>query len=153
MKTIEYRFVDKSQWNVRGAFDDEPDKKQWRDEATGLPCLIVRGPSGALCGYVGVSQAHALYEKHYDAIDVAVHGGLTFSDHCQTGEHGVCHVVEDGEDDAIWWFGFDCAHVWDLTPAFVRAGALPHCDAYRDFTYVQNEVCGLAEQIYALSNG
>lgn len=53
METIEYRTVDKSKWGD-GPWQDEPDKKQWRDPETGLPCLIVRGPGGALCGYVGV---------------------------------------------------------------------------------------------------
>lgn len=48
MDTREYRTIDKSD----GEWKDEPDKIQWQDEATGFPCLIVRGPSGALCGYV-----------------------------------------------------------------------------------------------------
>ena len=34
----EYRTVDKSTW-ARGPWDTEPDKMQWRDEATGLDCL------------------------------------------------------------------------------------------------------------------
>lgn len=54
MERIEYRgVVDKSGW-ARGVWDSEPDKIQWQDAETGLPCLIVRGPVGALCGYVGV---------------------------------------------------------------------------------------------------
>ena len=41
METKEYRFVDKSDWD-RGPWDDEPDKVQWQDVATGLPCIAVR---------------------------------------------------------------------------------------------------------------
>lgn len=61
METIEYRTMDKSKWN-RGPWDSEPDKKQWQDEATGLPCLIVRNRMGALCGYVGVPESHPLFK-------------------------------------------------------------------------------------------
>lgn len=43
MKTIEYRTDDKSGWQP-GPWMNEPDKKQWQDPETGLPCLIVRRP-------------------------------------------------------------------------------------------------------------
>jgi len=82
MKTIEYRTQDKSTWEVRGEWDNEPDKVQWKDEATGLPCLIVRGPLGAWCGYVGVSEGHKFFGKDYDDVDADVHGGLTFAKGC-----------------------------------------------------------------------
>ena len=63
MKTMEYRTIDKSTWG-EGEWQNEPDKKQWQDEETNYPCLIVRSPvSGSLCGYVGVSEGHALFGK------------------------------------------------------------------------------------------
>jgi hypothetical protein len=66
MRTIEYRFVvDKSEWGD-GPWQSEPDKKQWQDEATGLPCMILRGPSGSWCGYVGVHPYHPAANLHYD---------------------------------------------------------------------------------------
>jgi hypothetical protein len=38
MNTIEYRnVVDKSTWG-EGPWNNEPDKAQWQDEATKLPC-------------------------------------------------------------------------------------------------------------------
>lgn len=46
-----------------GAWVDEPDKAQWQDETTGLPCLLVRNPGGALCGYVGVYPTHPYHGK------------------------------------------------------------------------------------------
>lgn len=79
MTTIEYRTVDKSQWGD-GPWQSEPDKKQWTGES-GLPCLIVRGPHGALNGYVGVPKGHPAYGEHYDSIDVRAHGGLTYASH------------------------------------------------------------------------
>lgn len=50
-----------------GEWDDEPDRMQWPDETTDLPCLAVRNPMGALCGYVGLSAGHPWYGKSYDA--------------------------------------------------------------------------------------
>ena len=81
MRTLEWRTKDKSAWGP-GPWQEEPDKRQWQDEATGLPCLIVRNNGGALCGYVGVPKGHPDHGKDYDAVDVDVHGGLTFADTC-----------------------------------------------------------------------
>lgn len=47
----------KGEWGD-GAWLNEPDKAQWLDAATGYPCLVARGPSGALCGYVGIPPEH-----------------------------------------------------------------------------------------------
>lgn len=86
-----------------GEWQNEPDKVQWIDEATGLNCLAVRNWSGAWCGYVGVDEKHPLYAKDYGACVrgcepdetgytacydhrpeglFSVHGGLTFSAFC-----------------------------------------------------------------------
>jgi hypothetical protein len=66
-----YSTVDKSTWDA-GAWMDEPDKVEWRDEATGLPCLAVRGPMGAWCGYVGVPPDHPDHGSDYDGVDAAI---------------------------------------------------------------------------------
>ena len=159
MERIEYRdVVDKSKW-ARGPWDNEPDKIQWKDEATGLPCLIVRSHvSGNLCGYVGVSSNHPLYEKRYQDQDLEVHGGLSYADKCMDGapeSDGICHIPGDGEPDHVWWFGFDCAHCFDKTPAIMRY--LPEFTSkhgitvtYRDVPYVENECRELAKQLKAL---
>ena len=109
VKRIEYHTIDKSGW-APGPWRDEPDKIQWRDEETGLPCLIVRAGAdlGHLCGYVGVLRDHPLYGLDYSHDLVAcvdAHGGITFTDTCRSGpeESSVCHVVESGEDDEVWW--------------------------------------------------
>jgi hypothetical protein len=66
MQEISYRdVVDKTGWGD-GPWQSEPDKKQWQDEATGLPCMILRGPSGSWCGYVGVHPYHPAANLHYD---------------------------------------------------------------------------------------
>lgn len=81
MEMIEYRWLDKSAWGD-GPWQSEPDKRQWPDEATGLPCLMVRGTSGSWCGYVGVVSTHPAYGQDSDKPDVEVHGGLTFAHGC-----------------------------------------------------------------------
>lgn len=96
-----------------GPWKDEPDRVSWTDEATGYPCLIVRGGVGALCGYVGVPPGHPFYGSHYDDVDVDVHGGLTYAASCHGG---ICHDPPPGEDDSRWWLGFDCGHWDDGTP-------------------------------------
>lgn len=106
-----------------GPWDNEPDKVSWTDPATGRPCLIVRGPIGALCGYVAVDPGHPLHGAGYDEVPDevhdAAHGGLTFADACAHSEdeaHGICHVPQPGQPEDVWWFGFDCAHHMDLVP-------------------------------------
>lgn len=98
-----------------GPWDSEPDFRQWLDKKSGLPCLIVRNRYGALCGYVGVSKGHPAFEvDRSDLGDLDAHWGVTYTDHCAGG---ICHTVEPGEDDNVWWIGFDCAHAFDLVPA------------------------------------
>jgi len=97
-----------------GPWNNEEDHAVWIDEITGLDCMINRGPSGALCGYVGVGPDHPAYGKHYDDVPVEVHGGLTYGAACR-GE--ICHVPAEGREHDIWWLGFDCAHYNDLAPA------------------------------------
>lgn len=150
MKTIEYRTDDKSNWPP-GPWHEEPDKKQWQDEETGYPCLIVRNRFGALCGYVGVPEGHRYHGQDYYAPDVDCHGGLTYADHCQEGieeSHGICHLAEG--EDKVWWFGFDCAHLYDICPA--RKSEFQEWESrYRDFGYVTREVASLARQLKGLS--
>jgi len=150
MQTIEYRTFDKSSWGA-GPWQNEPDKKQWQDAATGYPCLIVRNDMGALCGYVGVAKSHPNFEQDYDKPDVTVHGGLTFASRCQEQQNeceGICHKT-DGPDD-VWWFGFDCLHASDSSPP-IRDGLTPFdYGVYRDIAYVTAEIESLAAQLKEL---
>lgn len=144
MRTLEWTTINKSNW-PRGQWDNEPDKKQWLDQKTGYPCLIKRTDfSGHLCGYVGVSEGHPAFNKYYADVPVNVHGGLTYSDFCmdvQDESKGICHSVEKGENDRVWWLGFDCAHLYDEAPN------KHHYGVYRDFSYVTNEIESLAKQL------
>ena len=153
METKEYRTIDKTDW-LRGEWDTEPDKAQFTDEKTGLPCLIVRALSGALCGYVGVPEGHPYFGKNfYDVYDITqeleVHGGLTFSDFCAHSpdeSRGICHVPAPGEPDRVWWLGFDCAHGGDAIPAYHHK-IKDYMNIYRSFAYVKRQCEKLAQQI------
>jgi hypothetical protein len=122
----------------KGPWSNEPRKIQWVDASTGLPCLIVRNPVGALCGYTGVYAGHPFHKVEYSQCTVKcgkdycydhspeaqlqVHGGITFSEACAHSEDesdGICHIPEPGTSDDVWWFGFDCAHGGDLIPGMM----------------------------------
>ena len=177
METKEYRTIDKSIY-PKGPWTDEPDKVQWPDPATGLPCLAVRQPRyGNWCGYVGVAPGHPLhgvpaYADAENGIErgandvVSAHGGITFTDVCMAeGDEAqrVCHVPGPGEPEHVWWIGFDCAHCYDFSPfrATIMAevsedkekmhrlfGPNPH-EIYRDLDYVKRECAELAAQLRA----
>lgn len=154
MKT--WTTIDKSKWPERGEWDNEPDKAYWVDHDTELDCLIVRNHHlGFLCGYVGVNKDHPFFQIPYynwsSFID-DVNGGLTYSDFCQNTEDesiGICHKPEKGRDKNIWWFGFDCGHHWDISPAYQKSEIFNIYGAtYKNFQFVKNEVEKLAAQLY-----
>ncbi len=150
METKTWAWIDKKDWGD-GPWQDEPDKIQWEDEATKLPCLIRRNNrAGNLCGYVGVPEGHLWFGKKYGAIDADVHGGLTFADECQEEdkEHGICHVEEDGIKR--YWLGFDCGHSGDFAPG-MRSLNFPGFPGfsvtYKTVEYVKQECADLARQV------
>jgi len=151
--------VDKSDWGD-GAWQDEPDKVQWIDEATDLDCMIKRNAHlGNWCGYVAVPPGHPWHGLPCDDVDadVEVHGGLTYGSACQEDvpeAEGICHVPAPGRAADVWWFGFDCGHFMDLMPGLIareRQMGFPVPPAlllaYRDVAYVRAECSALAAQL------
>lgn len=149
--------VDRTGW-PSGPWDDEPDRLEWVDESTGLSCLMLRHPdTGHWCGYVAVPESHSLYGKDYneaheaEVFDIRVHGGLTFAG----ADRGAIRRDSEIEElEAVWWFGFDCAHAWDFSPGretlLKRAGVAwtPSSDLeYRDQRYTWRECTRLASQL------
>lgn len=135
-----------------GPWANEADKTVWVDPETDLDCMTHRNGGGALCGYVGVGPEHPLHGRDYEAPEVTVHGGLTFASACQEDPEGICHVPEPGREENVWWFGFDCAHLYDLCPSYNRGTnpLLDSYDVYRDMEYVVAEVESLARQLKAM---
>jgi hypothetical protein len=157
-------YIDRSRW-ASGPWDNEPDRVEWRDEATGLPCLLRRGNPhiGAWCGYVAMPPGHPWHGAEYDDIDVRVHGGLTFSGPCDEGDgtDRICHVPLPGESDNVWWLGFDCGHGMDLKPGMaafeaemeqtygpqlIRAMSTLRGEVYRDLDYARRQCELIAQQ-------
>lgn len=152
MEPVESRYVDKTSWGP-GPWQEESDKVEWRHPDNGLPCLIVRGGGGALCGYVACPPGHPFYGADGYAGEpeqLRVHGGITFGDKC--AEDGrICHVARPGEPDDVWWLGFDCGHYNDIRPEdaglmyrYLRA----RDGIYRSIDYVREQVESLAVQIF-----
>lgn len=158
MKDQEWTFddIDRSEWGP-GEWDGEPDKAQWTDPETGLPCLAVRHDrSGHWCGYVGVPGDHPILSAPAtDWGDNAVqelpcHGGVTYGPSpCQEdAERGVCHLTSDPTDfEPAHWIGFDCAHSGDVSPGTRRYSAFRMGESYRPLAYVKRECAGLAGAI------
>ena len=71
-------------------------------------------PTGWGNGYVKIIPSHKDYGKHYDDIDVSVHGGLTFSE-----------VIPNGDK---WpeghWVGFDTSHFGDNPKVWSKSTVL-----------------------------
>lgn len=154
MEAKEWKTHDRTGWVSDVLWDNEPDKAQWQDEETGLPCLAVRHSTGGhWCGYVGVAEGHPYYQRAYDyEMAVSVHGGLTFSSMCQPGEDeslGVCHTPSPGEPEHIWWLGFDCAHSGDFQPRCRYYD--DHHEVYRTLAYVKKECTLLAAQLRSVA--
>ncbi len=127
-----------------GAWDDEPDRVEWRAPGSTLPRMAIRNNFGAWCGYVGVPEGHPCFGKGWDDAEfheLNVHGGLTYADRCQGN---ICHVPRAGESDHVWWLGFDCAHSGDLAPGLLFG--FEH-EKYRDAAYIISECELLARQL------
>lgn len=146
--------LEKKEWGP-GPWQKEPDRVEF--EYLGFPCLLRRNMhvSGSWCGYVAVPPSHPAYKKDYSSLDVGVHGGLTYSDHCR-GD--ICHIPKPGEPDDVWWVGFDCAHFQDFPPLSAavlktvtqRESFFDMFGTYKDLKYVKAETKSLAKQLAAL---
>lgn len=156
-------WVDKSVWGD-GPWTDEPDRLEWRDDTTGLPCLALRSPMmGAWCGYVAVPPGHPWHGADCCDLELyAAHGGLTFAGPCDPGEgpDQICHVPMPGEPDDVYWIGFDCGHAGDLAPgaeAYCRAHGLPSLAGrhatYKPLDYVKVICTLLAHEVADAGTG
>lgn len=137
---------------AQGEWSKEPDRIEWRDRRSVpvLPCVIARNPIGSLCGYVAVPPGHPWHGLGFDDVAADVHGGITYCEPCH--ESGaVCHAPQRGESDDVWWVGFDCAHLYDYSPACGRE--MFATTVYRDVYYVMSEVGRLANQVRAAVKG
>lgn len=149
-ETLNAPAIDKTAWGP-GPWQDEPDRVDFVH--AGFACLIIRHfAHGHLCGYVAVPPDHPRYEE-FEHGDLEAHHGVNYADKC-SGD--VCHVPAPGMPDDVWWLGFDCGHVFDLSPGsnayFATLGLKPRIkgpfrEVYRELPYVHRVVEHLAEQL------
>lgn len=69
-------------------------------------------------GYVLIPIGHKLHGKHYDDINVSVHGGLTYSE--LITEEIIKHFGLDVEDIGKWAIGFDTVHYGDSLDVWTK---------------------------------
>jgi hypothetical protein len=66
------------------------------------------------CGYVTLPKTHPCYGKHYDDIDVQVHGGLTYGRKVTQKDIDSNTWPELTQEDlGKWMVGFNTAHLGD----------------------------------------
>lgn len=150
IKPIEYK---REEWGD-GPWQNEPDRVEFKHED--FDCLILRTQSGHLCGYVALTSEHPDFEKDYDSVNVECHGGLTYANHC-SGH--ICHVPKEGEEDNVWWLGFDHAHSGDYSPQlneyrkkYGNLFEMKDYESYKDIEYVTKGVKHLAEQLRSIQD-
>lgn len=132
-----------------GPWHDEPDRIDWVDPPTGVPCMMRRNDFGAWCGYVAIPPTHPWVNLSRDEMSPSphCHGGLTFKDHWEDWKPENGDRYRDADiGTTLPWIGFDCHHGFDLGPAL----SSDHSDenrVYRDVQYVTAEVVHLAQHV------
>ncbi len=150
--SVEYNVIDRSSF-PKGPWDKEPDIVRLWDERTWAPGLILRPSTGHLCGYIGFTENHPLYDIGYnEAYKIAEGEGevrnqvfgseLTFA-----GKY-------DHISPCIWWLGWDHAHAGDVVPSLLqfssgRSNTWLHRDeTYKDIMYVKREIEDIVSRLY-----
>jgi hypothetical protein len=165
MEKIELRgLVDRRGW-APGPWDDEPDKVEWRDIATGAPCIAIRNLYlGFWCGYVAVPPGHPWHGLPPDDVHPGTLREINFTGACDPDtwpEPRLCHTPQPGEPAQVWWIGFDCGYARDYAPSesLIRHPGLDEsarrrgghliCRPYRSLAYVTVECAAIARAIVA----
>ena len=131
-----------------GEWDDEPDGLFWKDKATGVFCIVARNHGGALCGYAGVTKEHQWFRVNYSGDRDKPWGERGVTPECVIEAHGGLTFSDSMRGDSVWFFGFDCSHLYDLSPSHDRSTGM---DTYRNLFYVVREVESMARQLAANS--
>ncbi len=164
---MELHVLDKSDWGP-GPWQDEPDRAEWRDEKTGLPCLAIRHRDhGNWCGYVAVPGDHPWAtqdpmrirldgtehpvhpdegwdDRDYDEIAIEITYGPAPCDPDDSDPLRVCHVPQPGERDDVRWIGFDFGHSGDYQPGYRHK---IKGDTYKDLSCVKEHCTRFSAQV------
>lgn len=133
--------IDKSSWG-EGVWQNEPDYVSWITECGYQAYILRQSGMGHLCGYVFLEKGHLCHDLGYQAVNVEVHGGLTYSGRSEEWNYTNITPSPAG----MWILGFDCGHSWDYKPGVGPAyGGNP--GDYKQVWYVRTEVERLANQL------
>jgi hypothetical protein len=135
--------INRSSWPA-GPWDQELDSAE--GTAHGLPWAIQRNYIGALCGYVGVPDSHPLFGKDFNFLLSTINQPEPQPLDCLLSCHGGITYASKSAVNGYWWFGFDCAHAFDITP-LDNNNAIGE---YRDMQYVKAECEKLANKLAVL---
>lgn len=106
--------VDKTEWPA-GPWHAEPDRVQWTDPLSDLPCLITRHPEyGCLVGYVAVPPGDPLHGAAAGQVPALAPGSITFTG-ASIGTLNPAGIPPCDLDNP-WWIGFGAFHAWDVSP-------------------------------------
>ena len=171
---------EKKNWPA-GPWLDEPDELRFIDKASGYQCTVWRSlPGGYLCGYVMVEPSHPCYGATAESV-LKLPKAKASKGPCgevverfnagadKNGRLGINYLLEihggitlatkassrlSGKDDDLWVFGFDCAHLHDLSPSGANPdlGIQGWSAVYRDFEYVTEQTLSLAQQVKELAD-
>lgn len=138
---VTYGIADRSAWRP-GPWDDEPDKVQWIDEATGFHCIVLRQASH-WCGYVGLPAGHPWREGEAPDGVPGVRAEINYGPNPCSDDGMICHDVE--HEDDVHWLGFDVAsgsqEPWECLGDRSWNSARP----YHDLAYVRSATTNLAK--------
>jgi hypothetical protein len=122
----------------------EGDFEEWTDPYSNYLCRISRMIEFQHWnGYVRIPKNHPCYGKHYDDIEVEVHGGLSFADHYFPS------YSPPIKDENYYFVGYDTGHAWDRSPRIMIHFSHPRFpdEVYRTKEYVIEETTKLAKQL------
>jgi hypothetical protein len=150
-----------------------------KEDGSSYPLRMARNNFGCWCGYVGLPKGHPCFGLWYDDVhdkypDLAVHGGLTYSEGLfswdlveKKGEERRAELnrmiekrrKEEGTE--YWEFGFDCNHFNDIAPLMPTYPGFepPELEThgrfitYKDKNWVIKETERLARQFEEIEMG
>lgn len=118
-------------------------KKVWKTPQNHLACVTKKHNAEYLCGYVGVifeAPLFGLPHQNYLERVIRVHGGLTYSssESSRFASIDKKEMYPIKEINTLWWFGFDCGHLYDSP-------------SVQTLDYCINECNSLSKQLTRLS--
>jgi hypothetical protein len=136
--------LDKMQ-NERRFYKPEERTESWVDAATGLQCVGVKHPSmGHWCGYVAIPKTHKWFGLHYNkCMEGCGESWCGHTPECVIDVHGGITYSSIDENDELFWYGFDCAHLHDHVPGMTFSNG----GTFKDLNFIKDQCANMARQL------